>query len=504
MPCKERVAHDDDERHGVCPGNDRVIRLRVCADVRGSERANGLDRWLLHFGKWGIIGGKGFFLHEESSSPFVLLWFFLTLARLNIAVAVPTGALAERWRFKSFVNFSLLLAAIIFPIYACWVWGGGWIAQFGGVDYAGSSVIHLQAGAIALVAAWLLGPRIGKYDLRDRPRPILGHHVPMAISGSLILAAAWMALNAAQSFAVSDGRIYVIAVNSALAAAAGAVAASLHLSFVYGKSDPTLICNGMLGGLVAIAAPCAFVAPWAALLIGAMAGVLTVWFIFFLERRGIDDPVGVISVHGVSGFWGVLALGLFADGTFANGMNSLPAGHGVTGLFYGDGKQLACQCVMAGACLAWAFIAGGIGFQLVGKLFGPNRVPREVELAGLDIPEVGVPAYPEFFNPLPAATGFVAEPRPATSPSVTTGQRRFSIVIEGIDATSLINTWSSLCQVGAAPPPPEFTEVYPFVTTVTGNRFRFSGGDPVKIKENLSRLFQSKLASAPISAKVES
>jgi Amt family ammonium transporter len=330
----------------------------------------------------------------------------------------------------------------------------------------------------------------------------------MAMAGSLLLAVAWLALNASVSLAASDGRIFVVAVNSALAAAGGALAASLHLSFVYGKSDPTLICNGMLAGLVAIAAPCAFVQPWAAFLIGAIAGVLAIWFIFFLEQRGIDDPAGVISVHGVNGLWGTLALGLFADGTFGHGYNGVitttasSTVGGVAGLFYGDGKQLLCQCVMTLVCFCWSFIAGAIAFQAIGRIFGPNRVSREVELAGLDIPEVGVPAYPEFFNPMPSGAGFVAEPRPATSPTLA-GQRRFSVVIEGVDPTSLIDAWSSLCQIGSEPPPAEFTEVYPFVTTVTGNRFRFSGGDPAKIKENLARLFQTLLADKPISAKIE-
>jgi hypothetical protein len=201
------------------------------------------------------------------------------------------------------------------------------------------------------------------------------------------------------------------------------------------------------------------------------------------------DPT--VSVHGVSGLWGTLSLGLFADG-----------GYVISGLFYGDGKQLLCQCVMVTACFGWSFIAGGIAFQFIGRIFGPNRVPREVELAELDIAEVGVPAYPEFFNPVPSVVGFAAEPRPATSPCVG-GKRRFSIVIEGADATSLINTWSSLCQIGSPPPPQEFKEIYPFVTTVTGNRFRFSGGGPTTTKENITRLFQSMLADKPVSARIE-
>jgi Amt family ammonium transporter len=453
----------------------------------------GLNRWLINVHGWGFLGGRGFFLHRFGNDPVLLFLFFFTICRMTITATIPSGALAERWRFKSFFIFSMLIGALLAPVYGAWIRGNGWLAQLGGVDYAGSSVIHMQGGVMALVATWMLGPRLGKYDPHGRPRPILGHNLPMAMLGCLVLAVAWLALNAAPSLAASDGRVFIIVVNSVLAASAGAIAACAYTTFAYGKPDPTMICNGTLGGLVAIAAACAFVAPAAALIIGVAAGVLAVWSVSFWERCGIDDPVGVISVHGVNGLWGLLALGLFADGTFDH----------VTGLFYGDSRQLLHQCIMAGACIAWGLIAGGLTFHLIGIFFGPNRVPREIELSGLDLPELGVPAYREMGSSGSSMPAFTAEPRPATAP-LSVGQQRFSIVIEGVDSHTLIGAWSRLCQSGSGPPTEEFKEVYPYLTTVTGNRFRFSGGDPTRIKEKLSHLFQATLPDRSILAKLES
>ena len=452
----------------------------------------GFGHWLINVHGWGFLGGSGFFLHGHGDQPLILFLFFFAVCRVSITATIPSGALAERWRFKSFFIFSTLMGALLAPIYGAWVWGGGWIAQLGGVDYAGSSVIHMQGGVIALVAAWLLGPRLGKYDPRGKSRPILGHNLPMAMLGCLVLSVSWLVLNVAPSLVASDGRVFIVTVNSMLAASAGAIAACLYTTFLYGKPDPTMICNGTLGGLVAIAASCAFVEPWAALFIGAVAGALAVWSVAFWERRGIDDPVGVISVHGMNGLWGVLAVGLFADGT-----------HHIAGFFYGDAHQLFSQCIMAGACIAWGLVAGGITFHLTGLFFGPNRAPREIELSGLDVPEIGVPAYREQTSSVSSVSGGIAEPRPASAP-LPAGQQRFSVIIEGVDSNTLISAWSGLCQSSAGPPSEEFKEVYPYLTTVTGNRFRFSGGDPARVKEKLSQLFQAALPDRSILARVES
>jgi len=471
----------------------------------------GLDRWLLHPGGWDLLSGKAFFLSgiaNDQTAVFVL--FFVMLCRVTIAASLPTGAMAERWRFKNFAVTALAMGGVLLPIYGSWVWGGGWIAQLGsrlgwghgGVDYAGSSVVHMQAGVMALVFAWFLGPRVGKYDARRRPRPILGHHIPMAVLGCLLISLSLLALNILPSLEVQDGQLAVVATNSVLAASAGAVAACVYLMWRYGKPDPTMVCNGLLSGLVAIAASCAFVRPAAAVFIGAAAGIITIGSVSFWENRGIDDPAGVVSVHGVAGLWGLLALGIFADGSFGQTYNGNTT-RAVAGLVYGDGRQLLAQCVMAVACVVWSVAAGGLTFGLIARFVGPHRVLPEIESAGLDIAEVGVPAYRELLSPLAASMRNVSEPRPAASP-IAAGKNRFSIVIEGIDSATLISVWSGLCQAGSGPPSDEFKTVYPFLTTVTGNRFRFSGGDPATVKESLCRLFEGVLGGRSILAKIES
>jgi Amt family ammonium transporter len=358
---------------------------------------------------FGLFGAKGFFLSGSSYDAAIAVYFLFMMVFMDTAATIPTGALAERWKFSSFFLFSLLVGSFIYPIYACWMWGGGWLAQLGlnfklghgAVDFAGSSVVHMQGGVMALVTAWLMGPRIGKYDSEGRPRPILGHHIPMVMTGTFILAFGWFGFNAGSAMAGTNHRIGLIAVNTMLASGAGALVSTLYLWLRFGKPDPSMMCNGLLAGLVAITAPCAFVAPWAAVLIGAIAGLLSDWSVFFWERRGIDDPVGAISVHGVSGLWGCIAVGLFADGTFtgANGFYNGVAG-GVRGLFYGDSSQLTAQFIAAITCFIWNFVVAGLGFILIGKLLGSNRVPPEIEIAGLDIPEMGAPGYPEFITPI--------------------------------------------------------------------------------------------------------
>jgi Amt family ammonium transporter len=359
---------------------------------------------MVKIGEWGILGKTGFFLTGKAYDAQAIVWFLFMMVFMDTTATIPTGALAERWNFKSFFIFSLFIGAVTYPIYGCWVWGGGWLAQLGKlagighgvVDYAGSSVVHLQGGAIALITSLLLGPRIGKYDENGKPRPILGHHIPMVILGTFILAFGWFGFNAGSSLAATDGRIGIVAVNTMLASASGALAAALYMWFRFGKPDPSMMCNGMLAGMVAITAPCAFVAPWAAFLIGAVSGVLVIVSVFFWERLGIDDPVGAISVHGVNGAWGVLALGLFADGTYGAGWNGVDGT--VRGLFYGDHMQLLAQVIGVVVCASWNIVAAGTIFWVIGKVLGTNRVPPDVEIAGLDIPEMGAPGYPEFIS----------------------------------------------------------------------------------------------------------
>jgi Amt family ammonium transporter len=261
----------------------------------------------------------------------------------------------------------------------------------------------MVGGVAALAGAIVLGPRIGKYNKDGSSNPIPGHHLPLAILGVFILAFGWFGFNAGSSLAAADLRISVIAVNTMLASATGAIAAMFVAQLKTGKPDIGLMANGMLAGLVAITAPCAFVDSVGASIIGAVAGALLVYSIFFVdETLKIDDPVGAISVHGVNGAWGVLSLGLFADGKYGEGFNGVAGG--VTGLFYGGGmSQMYAQIVGTATCGIFVFGAFYVFFKVVGVLIG-NRVPTEVEIAGLDIAEVGALAYaPDFEGPEAAA-----------------------------------------------------------------------------------------------------
>jgi len=301
-------------------------------------------------------------------------------------------------------------------VFGCWVWGGGWLAQIGyrlglghgAVDYAGSGVVHLQGGALALVTAYLIGPRIGKYGKDGKINPILPHHIPMVQLGTFILAFGWFGFNAGSSLAGADGRIGIVAANTMIAGMSATVAGIIYMWYFHGKPDPSMMCNSMLAGLVAITSPCAFVTPVGAFIIGAVAGVLVIWSVFFFDKIKIDDPVGAISVHGTNGVWGLISVGLFSDGSYGQGWNGVGATEylgstgaalkGVTGLFYGDGKQLVAQFCEVGADIVWNVVVGGVIFYVIGKVLGSNRVPAEVEIAGLDVPEMGLPGYPDFIE----------------------------------------------------------------------------------------------------------
>jgi ammonium transporter, Amt family len=353
------------------------------------------------FGKtFGLFGMKGFFLSGDTYDVGVFALFLFQMVFMDTAATIPTGAMAERWKWTSFVVFSFFLSMLIYPIFGNWVWGGGWLSQLGvnfglghgHVDFAGSSVVHLVGGIAALAGAIVIGPRIGKYAKDGTPQAIPGHNLPMAIAGTFILAFGWFGFNAGSSLAGTDLRIAVAAVNTMLASATGALAAMFYVWMRYGKPDPSMLVNGMLAGLVAITAPCAFVSSGAAALIGAVAGVLVVWAVFFVERRlKVDDPVGAIAVHMFNGVWGVVALGLFADGTYGDGLNGVPGT--VRGLFYGDASQLTAEIIGVVACFAFAFPSFYLFFKLLGATIG-NRVPADVEIEGLDMAEMGVLGYP--------------------------------------------------------------------------------------------------------------
>jgi Amt family ammonium transporter len=262
------------------------------------------------------------------------------------------------------------------------------------VDFAGSSVVHMTGGVVALVCAKLLGARRGKYGADGSVNTIPGHNIPMAMVGTFILAFGWFGFNAGSTLAGSDLRIGVIATNTMLAGAAGGITAMIYMWLRYGKPDPSMVANGALAGLVAITAPCAFVTAPSAVLIGGVGGVLVCMSVIFFDRSlRIDDPVGAISVHGVNGAWGVLSLGLLADGSYGAGWNGVDGN--VTGLLYGDPGQFVAQVVGVTANLIGVGALTLVAWYVTSLLTQGHRVSAEVEDAGLDIPEMGVLAYPE-------------------------------------------------------------------------------------------------------------
>ena len=280
-------------------------------------------------------------------------------AFMDTTATIPTGSMAERWKWKSFAIWGLFCGAIYYPLFAAWTWGGGWLAKTwdtmslgtGYVDFAGSGVVHAVGGVAALAGALVLGPRIGKYGPDGKPNTIAGHNIPMAMLGCFILLFGWFGFNAASTLAVTDIQFATVATNTAIAAAVGATVAMYYMMAKTGKPDPGMMVNGMLAGLVAITAPCAFVAPWAAAVIGALAAIIVIEAAMFIERKGIDDPVGAIAVHGVGGIFGVLCVGIFANGQYGAGWNGAVDDAGnpikIEGLIEGKFGQFGAQVVGA-------------------------------------------------------------------------------------------------------------------------------------------------------------
>lgn len=350
-------------------------------------------------GLGGILGYKGFGLLGTYDAGIYALFFF-QMVFMDTTVTIPTGAMAERVKYSAIIITSLFISIILYPLFANWVWGGGWLSALGRnfglghgvVDFAGSAVVHTMGGMIALAGAIVIGPRIAKFKKDGTARAFPGHDIPMAIIGTIILYFCWFAFNAGSTLNSSDFRLAVVATNTMIAGAVGGLTAMFYWWIKYGKPDPSMTANGGLAGLVAITAPCAFVNGMTSLFIGLVAGFLVCIAVPFIENRfKIDDPVGAISVHGINGLWGVIALGLFADGTYGEGLNGVAGG--VRGLFFGDASQLLAQLVAVAVLVIWGFGLSYIFFRFLDKVWG-LRVRPEDELEGLDIPEMGVLAYP--------------------------------------------------------------------------------------------------------------
>ena len=373
-----------------------------------SYSALGLDapvgEALIGSGNWVFAWGGGWALTGPNITPALLGFFLYMTAFMDTTATIPTGSMAERWRWNSFVQWGLFCGAIYYPIIAAWTWGGGWLAKTwatmslgaGYVDFAGSGVVHMVGGVAALAGAIVLGPRIGKYDKKGNAITIAGHDIPMAMLGTFILLFGWFGFNAASTLSATDVQFATVATNTAIAGAFGAVSSMFWITRRTGKPDPSMMINGMLAGLVAITAPCAFVAPWAAAVIGIIASVLVIESSFFVERKlRIDDPVGAISVHGVCGMFGLLSVGVFANGSYGAGWNGSES-TGVAGIIKGDWGQLGAQALGALTILVVNFGLSYGFFKLQNRLTkGGIRSSAADEIAGLDV-EMGVNAYPEF------------------------------------------------------------------------------------------------------------
>ena len=352
--------------------------------------------WLVGFGIMfgasfmGLFGTDGFLLSSANPGTPEGLWqyaFWIFQAVFAATAAtIVSGAVAGRTKFVGYLVYSVFITAFIYPVVGHWIWGSGWLANLGMLDFAGSTVVHSVGGWAALAGAIVLGPRLGKYNKDGSSNAIPGHSIPLAALGVFILWFGWFGFNAGSTTAGTNLSIGLIAVNTNLAAAAGAILAMITVWIKYGKPDASMTLNA-LAGLVVVTAPCAFISPLSSIIIGALAGVLVVLSVDFIDKvLHIDDPVGAISVHGVCGALGTLMLGLFAEKAYG----------GVNGLFFGGGlTQFWAQLTGVLATFAWVFTIALIVFVTVKKTIG-LRVSREEELRGLDISEHGMEAYAGF------------------------------------------------------------------------------------------------------------
>jgi ammonium transporter, Amt family len=361
------------------------------------------------FGKpFGLWGQGGFFLtHGGAYDVFAMVLFLFQMVFMDTALTIVTGAAAERWKYAAFVVSSFVMGAFTYPLYANWAWGGGWLANLGAnfglghgyADFAGSGVVHAVGGITALALSMMIGPRIGKYTRQGKAVAMPGHDLMIVLTGCFILAFGWFGFNPGSTLGASGNgnlRIGSIAVNTMLAGMAGSFGAMLYMWLRYKKPDASMTGNGLLAGLVAITAPSGFVNTVGAVIIGLIAGVLVCLSVEFVERvMKVDDPVGAISVHGTNGIWGVISVGLFADGKSNYGGSWNGVNGNVTGLFYGDAGQLVAQLIGCATLIGFVFSMSFV-INLVIHFVVGQRVSERTELEGLDLPEMGALCYPEF------------------------------------------------------------------------------------------------------------
>ena len=377
------------------------------ANLGGTAPLNG--EFAIHlFGKdWGLFGTKGIMLGGATYDVGVMVMFLFQMVFMDTALTIVTGTAAERWKYSAFIISSFIMGAFTYPLFGNWAWGGGWLATLGSnyglgrgyADFAGSGVVHSIGGVTALAMAIIIGPRIGKFRRDGTPNAIPGHDIVLVLLGCFILAFGWFGFNPGSTLGASANgnlRISSVAVNTMLAGMAGSFSSMYYMWMRYGKPDASMTGNGFLAGLVAITAPSGFVNPMASVIIGLIAGVLCALSCEFVERKlKLDDVVGAISVHGTNGLFGVIAVGLFADGksNYGGSWNGVPGS--VTGLFYGDAGQLVAQLIGVATLLGFVFTMSFVLNAVLEAVWG-HRVTAKVELAGLDIPEMGALGYPEF------------------------------------------------------------------------------------------------------------
>ncbi len=340
--------------------------------------------------------GWGDFLYSpatqaaEGESITTGVFFLFQLAFAAISLSIAWGGFAERAKLSSYIIFTIFFIGFIYPVVAHWIWGGGWLANDGAQDFAGSTVVHLTGAVAAFVATVLLKPRIGKFNKDGTANEILGHNQVFTALSVLLLWVGWFGFNAGSTVAIGDGFFTYVAFTTMLGAGAGGVAALLISWAVLGKADITAMLNGTLGGLVAITASCAFVEPWAAVVIGLVAGVLVFYSVKMFEKFKVDDPIYALSVHGMAGIWGTLANGIFATEELAT-----KVGVGQGGLIdTGSWKQLWVQFESVVVCGAFVLVASFIVLGIMKKVMG-FRVTEEQEIIGLDLSEHGAYGYPE-------------------------------------------------------------------------------------------------------------